>query len=154
MYVWPKPSGHLQYHWVDSTDTLQDRIGWVSGYRGKASCLPLQKAMLISFLTKRTLIVFGWQWTLLKYSPPPHSLVASGSRVSASAWEDITGTLQRGGSGKASVFIMKKTDSVFTCFLPFALPLGPARNTGAMPKLSSFSHKEESHTLRMVEERK
>ena len=70
------------------------------------------------------------------------------------ALEDITGILHPGVSGKASVFTVKRNDSVFTCLLPFALPLVPTGNMGRMPKQLSFYYKEESHILRIEEYRK
>lgn len=125
----------------------------MSGYSRRQGLLPSTLiAMLIFFLTKRTLVLPGWLCTPLRYSPPPRWLAASQGQVPASG-QDVTGTVQQGVSGKAGVFIMRRTDSVFTCLLPFALALGTDRNMGTMPEQWSFSHKEESPIVWMVEER-
>lgn len=45
--------------------------------------------------------------------------------------------------------MVQRNDSVCTCLWPLALPLGPARNTGMVPRQLSFHHKEEELILRI-----
>ena len=63
----------------------------------------------------------------------------------STALEDITGILHPGVSGKASVFTVKRNDSVFTCLLPFAFPLVP-KTWAECPSSCHFTIGRKSHT--------